>query len=527
MQSFVDSPIILFDDDLEVEARAVLARTPEPQNAFEVAVVLETLGYNDAVAQGLGADGLFDLARSVFAVMKDFGSLKRQPEPATASPRPPPRVRQFLGRGVFFSVPWITAILILLTTGAGFWSARVFTAPLSAGLTLGLFLALVVSGPFVQAFTRRATFYALQDRPGMVRWTARLMLGGGLATCAAVFVGSYFVLERVIGSYTPGTTRSFLQIGLAVCALQLAFAPLYTLRALRWMLVAVGVGTAVLVSGLAWVGQGLFVDPFDIVHVQLASIGAMVAVSLVGYWRLVGRVGRERGLAPRIGAVGRAVLPYALYGAGYFSLIIVDQLVAGGAWKGRFSYDTSYETAVGAALILVVPLFAYVVATSECFPRYLESRLSTLSVSGVDEFRSDCEAFYWRHLLVLVAVGFLLAGLMLATVELTAGRLSMSATLSQHLALFGAALSSYVFFTVGMLNSQLLLSVSRPGAPLRAVILGVTCSALVGGAAVTGLGSGTWAVTGLLVGTAVFAGWTTVAASRSFASFDSRLYAAF
>jgi hypothetical protein len=526
VKHFVDSPILVFDDDLEIETRAVLARTPEPQNAFEVAVILETLGYNDPVAQGLGTESLFDLGKSVFEVVKDFDPITRAPAAGEPS-APVPRVRQFLLRGVLCSVPWITAILILLTTGAGFWSVQVFTPMLAAGLTLALFAGLITSAPFVHAFTRRATFFALQGRPEMVRWTARRMLGSGAVACTGILVGGYFLLERTLDAYTPGTTRSFLEMGLAISGLQLAFAPLYALRAFGWLLTSVATGAAVLVIGLMWTGVGLFVDPFDIVHVQLASVVAMALVAAVGYWWRMGRTKGEHALTPRLGAVVRSVRVYALYGTGYFALIIVDQLVAGGIWHGRFVYDVVYETIVGAALVLVVPMFTYVIATSECFPKFLVARLSALSVADVGVLRSDCLAFQRRHARVLVVGGVVSAGLMLVIAELTAGHLPISTVLSRHIGLFSVALAGYVLLTLGMFDGQLLLSLSRPKAPSLAIMAGVIVSALVGGGMEVVIGAEMGAVSGLVCGTAVFAVGTAVPARRRFANLDASLYWAF
>jgi hypothetical protein len=532
MSSLADTAVIDLDDDLQLEARAVMSRTPEPQNPFEVAVVLETLGYTDGAAQQLGSDTVFDLARRVHEVMADFGSFTRDEREAEEPTESFRDTLRYFGQGILYSGPWITAVVVLLTTGTAFWSSGVNTHILASGLTLSLFVALALSGCFIQAFARRATFYLLQDKMPLVRWTAKLFLGGGAIACTAVFVAAYFVLERGLAAYTPGTTRCFLALGAAIAVFQLALAPLYVMRAFGWLIASVMVGAAVVLVGIHVIGHGLFVNPFSIVKLQLVSIGSMVLVAGVAGWRLLGLaevdLAAERAVSrPRRGAMLRSVSPYALYGTTYFLLIMTDQLVAGGLWGGHFTYDRTYELSVGAALTIVLPLFAYIISVSERFPHLVEGRLERDTVGEVEAFRSAHLAFYRHHLARVVALGAVASLAVVGGVHLLGGTLPLTAILGRHLGLLGVALGAYVALSVGVLNSQLLFALGRPKAPAVATGIGALVSLVIGGALGLVFGGQVGALCGLVGGTLVFATVTTVAARRAFSAFDATYYGAF
>lgn len=533
-----------FERDLHVEARSVVGRSPQPQNAFEVAVVLETSGYDDEAARATGARDVFDLAQRVLA-LTDLYTLPQDAdgdvdaaEPATAahgtgSLQESRLSTPLIARCVFYSVPWILAIVALGVSRVSFWST-ITTLQFSSAISLALFAALVVTGAFIQAFARRGTFYALQGNGPLLWWATRWTLGAGGVVIAAVDGALYLVLQYGLEAYTPASDRAFLWFGLSIGAMLLAFAPIFMARAFGYVAVAAGAGAAFVTLGGEWITRGQFVYPYAAMRVQLASIWLVVLLAVAFDIRVLRRASRPAGAAPlervrppRLGAVARSVAGYAAYGAGFFLLIIVDQLVAGGLWAGKFVYDDHYELAVGVGLLVLVPTLTYVAAVNEVLTGRVQAAIARHAVTATDRLRSEMVGFYRRHLLVLLGVGLLSGGALLLLGAYAATSVPITAALPQVYGMYAAALGAYLMLAVGALNSGLLFSVGRPAPPALGVLAGALASVLIGGGLAGSLPPGWAAVSGLLVATGLFATVTTVSATRMFARFDVSYYRAF
>ncbi|MGH9306225.1 MAG: hypothetical protein ACRD0I_04990 [Acidimicrobiales bacterium] len=542
-----------FERDLHSEARTVLEASHQPQNPFEVAVVLESGGYDQSAARRLGSPDVFDLARRVFEVIDLYSpspaELRRhasRPHQSALSPAPPGSAgavragadqdritARLLARCVFYSLPWLLAVIALAVSRVSFWST-ITTVQFSSAISLALFVSLILTGAVIQAFARRGTFYALQGNRALLAWTTRWTLGGGVAAVVIVFVGMYFGLEYGLAAYTPDANRSFLWFGLSISALLLSLAPLYMARAFGLVTLAAGSGALfVIVAGKA-ITHGNYIDPFVAMHVQLVAIWIVVVLAGAADWFVLrrftvptGAVAHDRVRPPHLGAAARSVAGYAAYGACFFLLIIADHLVVGGLWHGHFVYDGHYELAVGVGLLVLIPTLTYVASVSEIFPGVVRSCLTRYSVSRADEMRRDMRAFYAGHLRTLGAVGLGAAGVLLVAGAAFATASSITAGLAGVYGIFAGALASYLLLSVGVLNAGLLFSLSRPAAPALAAVAGTVVSLVVGGILGARWSIEGGALIGLLAGTALFAGLTTAVTTRAFRRFDATYYRAF
>lgn len=525
MSASFDTRILRFDDDLQVEARTVLSHTAEPQNAFEVAVIMETLGHTDATARARGYEDLFDLSRHLYETLEDVGVVRpARPAGGAGTPRPL-SLAKAAGLFVGQSLPWLTALFVLLAVGTGFWSSTLFTRDQSAAMVLALSVGLVVSALFTYPFARRATFYRLQGRLGLVGWSARWILGGGVVGSVALVGGAYLILERGLGSYTPGDTRAFFEIGVAIALLQLSFAPLYTLRAFGWLAAATAAGVGVLLAGLARVDHGIYTDPFAVVRAQLASVGAMVLVSVVGSWWLLRGAG-DRVTPPRKWAVVRSTAPYAVYGAGFFLMVMIGGLAAGGIWHGAFRYVQDYNVVTGTAIFVLLPLFWYTTVTGERLSPHVTGLVRRLSVAEVPAAAANLLARFRRELATLVGIGVLAGTVLTALAGALSGSVGVAGVVWGHLALFVGALCSYVALAVGVLSSQMLIVLSRPAVPAGGVLAGSAATLGAAGLFSLAVSAAAAAVLGLLVGTSLFAALAWWASDRVLRRFDHAYYGA-
>src|SRR5271169_5223984 len=200
---------------LHIAARTVVGRCPAPLNAVEVAVVLETCGYTPRRARALGSDGLNALAERVFALVPLYSSAMARDGLAPVALRSRPPGPLDLARGLAYSSPWLVSLATLLISGVSFWSSNIAIPSIADAVTLATAVALLVTGPFIQAFGRRASFYIGLGDQGMVIRITRLPLELGLVA-SVVACAILFGLRDATGAGTPATARLGIAAGVSI-----------------------------------------------------------------------------------------------------------------------------------------------------------------------------------------------------------------------------------------------------------------------------------------------------------------------
>jgi hypothetical protein len=520
------SLILRFDDDLQAEARTVLARSPEPQNSFEVALILETIGQTDATARARGYSSLFDLADQVYDNLEDFHLPDEEPDPA-ASPALPSFSRldataTFLGS----ALPWLAAIVIQMVMGTGFWSSSSLPPQLASGMVLALLVGLVTSAVFIVPYSRRATFYRVQGNQALAAWAAKRMLGWGALCCAAVPAGLYLVLQHGLGAYSAATNRSFIEMAIAIAFLQLALAPLCAMHAFRWLGASVGAGAVTLVLGLVLAHHRITAHPLTLIGLQLLALTVMIAIAVAGgVWTL--RPWRHDAVQPPSGwAVVRSGAPYALFGAAYFLLVLVSQLVAGGLLHGGYRYQSPFAASSGSALLVLLPLFSYVTIAGERLSERARNLVALRAVTECDSVGRDLEVLNRRHRRGLLLVGVVSCGAMVVLAEALRSDWGLAALVTSHLGLFVSCLVSFVALAFGLLSSHLLFLLARPDRSARSAAIGVVIGLVASWLSGLVFSDGTAAAIGLVVGTAAFAVFGARAAQRALTNFGPAYFGA-
>ena len=189
-----------------------MGHCPAPLNAVEVAVVLETCGYTAGRARALGTDGLIDLAERVFDLMPLYSSAMSRRGDGGGGLRSRPPGPLDLGRGLAYSSPWLVSLATMLIAGVSFWSSNVALPSIANAVTLATAVSLLVTGPFIQAFGRRASFYIGLGDQGMVvritRWTLELgLVATGLCALALYLVRNDVLRRRHAGHGPPWARR--------------------------------------------------------------------------------------------------------------------------------------------------------------------------------------------------------------------------------------------------------------------------------------------------------------------------------
>ncbi len=499
-------PAPLLEHDFHVEARMVVDLSPEPQNAFEVAVTLSTLGDGDSTAARYGCTDLFDLARRVHAVVPMY---RRQPAedaaPETAWHRRRRRAG-YLVQGFAHVQVWVLALVLLFWNRAAFWSGTTLTIPQSTAIGLALVVSTVLTAPVIQAYSRRHVFYALQGNMPLARWaTSRILHAGGLVVLLAI-LASYVVLEHVLHALTPDTTVLYLCFALLLASAQLALTPLLAAGD-GWGVFGAALAGAAVLLWLRPTSWTALVDVEGLFRAQAAAIAVILAVAMLAAWlrqraqEATYRALPDRALAPRWLPVSVSVLPYSLYGVLIFLLVFGPKLVAGGLLHGAYHYEPVFEGTADIAVLLLVPALIAMTAMSEGFRPALRDAIHDLRVDEVATFRQRVVRQAARRLVVLLVVlGTCSALLWLVTVR---GPRLLPVDAPSHL--MPATLAAFALLAVGLACGQLLFVLEQPLLALSGMVGGFLTFLAVAAPVGAVASPPTGALVGLLAGATVAA----------------------
>jgi len=529
--------------DLQVHlaATTVLMKCPHPLSAIEVAVVLETCGYSPGRVRATGAADLMELARAVYALVPVYAQgHKSTAEDIADEPGSPDgharlaleAARSFC-KGLLFSAPLLVSLSTMLVAGVSFWSSKVELGSIASSVTMSACLALIFTGPFIQAFGRRASFYLGLGDNGMLAYLTKRVLGTGMIVAFAACFAAYFI--RTAAGGPPAANRLGLATGLAIAALQLGLAPFYLRNAMIPMMVIVGGAGAV----LAWHAThlGAYIDPVNLAVWQVRLVASMAGLTWVvdGWWLLRSpearhRSGAERRLwKPSGAAVARAVAPYGAFGLAYFGLVSLPQLISGGAWLGRYGFNPQFSLASGMALVGLLPVAGFGAVAADRITRHvLPATLKHERIGSVGRARAVLRR-HWRAQLLWAAVAAAGAA---AAVDVILPAVAHSWLVASGMAaspgLLYACSAGFFFFSIATFASQLLFGLSSPGRAVASAVGGaavlLVCSGALSLSGATSLGAA--AAAGFAAGSAVFAVLAVAAGDRAFSDVDFTCYRA-
>ncbi len=455
----------------------VLGRCPRPVGAHQVAVLLETDGYNPERCRELGASGVMEIAAAVWHII-DGDDREATAVAATMAPhrigtRHPtgavPHLRA-MAYGLLYSAPWLIAMITLLVAGVSYWASAVATPTVSVALTLALIFALVITAPFIQAFARRGSFYFGFGANRMLAYIVTRTLIAGLALAGTCALALWLIREQILHDGTPATNRLAAVGVFVLAAFELGLAPLYLRRAF-WVMIAI------IAPGAAWMGFVLlergYVNPIRLAWDQVWVVAGMAALAWTASGLVLFGPGRWHGTrmwTPRTSATIRAVLPYAVYGTAAALVVAIPQLVAAGALGGGFAYNQTFAIASGAALLVLVPTLAEVSAATERFVGLCVDRMNDYSLDDVAQFRVDVYSYWRLHLALTLAIGAGTATL--AAVIVPRVGLVLLNGLDVHPWLFWTCMAGFALLAVGLFDAQLLFCLSNPAPAVAAALFG-------------------------------------------------------
>jgi len=494
---------------LQLLCEEVLDRTTQPRDYHEVAAIIESLGWTDAmVAEEFGYEDVFELARAVFDRLPRIDSQlvvptdKRSMWTSIAA-----FIRSFF-RGIMFAMPIAVSIFAMLTVRYSLWAYQYFSVHLATSIAIGTAMSFVATGGFTQALARRGLMYVVQQEYGLARRLSYRVVFVGLIS--VLVLGAASVLFNWLFSVLPWSMAwvTFVYY-VFLSVIWLSIAVLYMLHRELLFTIVMSAGIALVIFLHEQVRLSIVVA--QVIGLTATSVvSLMLAAYLLYSAELRREEPEERVALPRASIVIYTSAPYFAYGLLYFSFLYLDRFIS---WSANSAYMPfvvwfrgQYEIGLDWAMLALVLPMGVVESALTRFMDNLVPNQKRLLYSDTERFGTLCARAYIKQLALYTGVSLLSAMLVSELVRLLEKQVTFEVYLSaSHVSMFVFRLSlfAYVLLGAGLFNVLIFFCLSRPEMALRAVASAIAVDFVVGFVLSRWLGY-EWAAAGLLAGSVVF-----------------------
>jgi hypothetical protein len=515
-------------------ASELIEQIGNPIDANSVLIALEMTGVTSFSAQSkYGEHSLEDLAEDIYRKCKVL-TLRKTKTIIRERFIFLKSIQRFLVSfltGLELSVPMIVQMTSIMLLGFSMWAYIGFETRLSTFIAIGTFCSYVVTGGFVQGIGRKGLQYLSWENPVLAKKGVYKIYRE--AVFMILLFGALMCLILLIFTWKTNVSWAFISLSyyFMLAFLWLNLALLYIRRRSIATLL-----TVLIPLGVIWM-----LLRFRVTNIIVAQIlGLFLADLLSFFWGYA----RFYVLSPESEKLlSHAKLPpnvwfresfrrYFLFGIFYFAFIMADRIVN---WSFSFSgnsflFNTSYEVGLDFALICF-PIFLILIeyATRELFGRVLVIERNLRSTQ-IKEFNHRFTIYYMVTMMLIpfFAMFFFLLvkqffWMLYSSFSIQIIQPLFSDPITQYS--FDFAYFSYCFVGMGLFNSQLQFSHSRPHMPLKAAFAGFLVNVVVG-ALLSWRFSPKYSVIGLFVGSVVFFFLTTAENFKLMEEFDYASYAA-
>ncbi len=491
-------------------AQEVLARRRCPEDTYEVAALLESMGITDRVAKEVyGVPDVFRLSDQLWPLVQSDGTTepfvpKERINLATHLWR---GLRSFL-RGTIFALPMAVSVAAMLFIDLSLWSYRYLSLENATAIAIGTILSFMSIGGFTQAIAHRGFLYLGQGNYYTARRVAFSFVRIGFAICCLGAL-AYLLFNLVFTLFPWRMTVITLLYFLFLSAIWLSVTIMYMLQ------------KELTFTGLLTGGIALVWFLFRCLHLPIivAQLISLTAVSVAGILIAVfyfhqAEQKMEPGARPpmpRLSILAYTNLPYLSYGFLYFTFLFVDRVIA---WSTNSSYMPyliwfrgEYELGLDFALLaLILPMGLIEVVVNELMLG-LQAAQKIIQASKAAELGRGYRRLYIKRLALVTALSmlgaFALYRLILWFCEHNADWLEQFLHPVTRFVFIWAELG-YVFIAVGLMNALVMFCLALPGRVIPCVASALLVDILVG-FVLSRWFSYHWAVLGLTAGAITFA----------------------
>ncbi|MCM0647215.1 hypothetical protein NBE98_02355 [Clostridium swellfunianum] len=496
---------------LEMLMKTVMEKTISPQDYYEIAAILESLGWNDSrAAESFGAADIFELSQIIWDRIHNNASIHPFSEDIKDSLKVKTMtvIKSFL-RGLIFSLPMAISVLAMLTLRFSLWSYQYLSTELSTSIAIGTILSFMSVGGFTQVIARRGFFYINQGFYNMAKRTTYYFVRLGYIVC--IIVALLFIILNLFYEYIPFQMMFFAAI-------------YYIFLSSNWLSITV---TYLLKRELTFTGIlsfGIFlvyilfrVLNLDIILSQIIAllIISITSLILIIYFFNKDEKLMEKGIAPpmpRKSVMLYSLKPFFYYGFLYFTFLYIDRILAWSTTGDYMPYIIwfrgDYELGLDFALLMLMLPMGISEVTVSRLMESLELAQKNSSSNEASNVNQKYISFYLRNLLLVffsAIISSVIIYLLVMYINNGSSSIFQSSYAFSNITyfVFVCALVGYSILAVALSNVVILFSLSQSTVVTKVMLYSILANFLTGFVLSRWFGF-YFAVFGLLVGSIVF-----------------------
>lgn len=459
-------------------ADAILKRSMTPEDPYEVAALLESMGWNDERAyEAFGVENVFALAQELWGMIRQKVVTSSFSQNVQISPSQMlwQLFKSFL-RGLIFALPMAISVVSMLTLKFSLWSYENLSVELATCIAVGTILSFITVGGYTQAIARRGFFYILQGYYKMSRKVTFTFIRYGYITCLIVSAAIY-CFNLLFNIFPLDMFMYIILYFFFLNSIWLAVTVMYILR------------RELTFTGLIIIGIGIVYVLFRIVHLDIifSQLTSIMVISVAGmllvfYYFKKAEEKEEKGISPkkpRLSLMIYSIQPYFFYGFLYFIFLFVDRIMAWSANEQYMPYFIwfrgEYELGLDFALLaLMVPLGVCEVIVNKLMLD-IEASYKRYWAFEADKMNNHFLRVYNRLIVIIALVSiasaigiYLLVWLLDREYVEVFGKHLIASAKTEFV--FIVALAAYAILAVALLNAVFLFSLSQPKAVNQALV---------------------------------------------------------
>ncbi|GGA19991.1 exopolysaccharide Pel transporter PelG [Psychrobacillus lasiicapitis] len=468
----------------------VMGAQSHPQDSFEIAALLESMGWNDdrvSVEFGIYevheifdlSDQMWDEIKSKIGYQTFSDTEKRNTSILIIS-----LIRSFL-RGLIFAFPMAISIFAMLSLKFSLWSYQYLSLEQATSIAIGTILSFVLVGGFTQAIARRGYFYIIQGYYDLARRTTFLLIGIGFVTCFILSI-LMVVLNFIFNMFSYNMLFLIVLYFFFLTAIWLSVTVMYILKKEI-------VFTGLIIFGIFLVYVLFKLVGIDIIISQLISlcIVSVCSLFLVLFFFKVGERKNNNEVAklPRFSITLYTVWPYFFYGFLYFSFLFIDRIIAWSKNEEFMPYliwfRGQYELGLDFALLtIIIPMGVVEVVVNRLMFDLESSQKKYLAAESHKLYEKFIKMY--KRMTVFILISTVVSSFVIYRVIIWYNdmsiRLNNENILESEVTVFVLfwGIVSYSILAFCLMNVVILFALSQPARVIKAFIPALLTNIVVG-----------------------------------------------
>ena len=469
----------LLNEVLEVHLR--------PQDPYEVAALIESMGWNDdQVSKEFGVKDIFELAAEMWDEIQSRVSYQQfsNQEKHSRSFLITSMIRSFL-RGLIFAFPMAISIIAMLNLKFSLWSYQFLSMEQATSIAIGTILSFILVGGFTQAVARRGYFYITQGYYNLARRNTFIFIGIGFAFCI-LFSLLLVLINIIFNLFSYEMIFLIVMYFFFLTSIWLSVTVMYVLKKEI-------IFTGLIIFGIFLVYILFVVLDVNIIVSQLISLGVVSIGSLLLVFFIFLSPGKEKdnenSKLPRFSITVYTVWPYFFYGFLYFSFLFIDRINAWSKNEDFMPYVIwfrgQYELGLDFALLtIIIPMGVSEVVVNRLMFDLEASQKNYL----VEESHKMVEKYMkmYKKMTIFILISTLISSFIIYRLLLWYNEVSirinneniLESDITVFVLFFGIA--SYAILAFSLMNVVILFSLSQPSLVLKAIIPALFANMIIG-----------------------------------------------